>query len=272
MKISDIMTPHPVSISDLASVDVAMRTMDTHRIRHLPVVDRSKLVGVVSDHDLLQATGWLPARVRDVFDPESRRKLVRDVMQRPPITTSSKVGVLSACLDLLGRRIGCLPVVDDGELVGVLSEMDVLGLYVRTIGGEPEDQPVGVRMTPNPVTLGEAATLAHAAELMLSIGARHLPVVAAGRLVGLLSDRDLYRATGSNRDPEGRVDEVMTRDVVAIVPDDPLSRAAELMVRHRVSAIPVVENELLEGLITLSDLLDHCLVTLRDPAPIRRGS
>lgn len=268
MKVKEIMTAKPVCVTADSALDEAVTLMDDHRIRHLPVLEGERLVGIVSDRDLLQATGWLPARVRDIFDPASREKHVRDVMTSPAVTIGGETAVLSACLDLLGRSIGCLPVVEDGALVGMVSEMDVLGLFVRRCGGGPADLPVGDRMTTGLAEVTEGTTLERAANLMLSLGVRHAPVVEKGHLVGLVSDRDLHRAAGAGRSKETTVDEIMTRDVVTVSSDVRLSRVAELMVKNRVSAVPVVDDERLEGMLTLSDILDHCLLTLRDPERI----
>ena len=270
MNASEIMTSKPVCISVDATVDDAVARMDENRIRHLPVLDGERLVGVLSDRDLLVATGWLPARVRDAFAPETRDRLVGDIVSVPAVTVAPHTHVLSVCLDLLGRRIGCLPVVKDGRLVGVVSEMDIVRLFLSRCGGGTDDPVVGEKMVTGLATVSEDTTLEHAGELMLSIGVRHAPVVGQGRLIGLISDRDIHRAAGSGRDPKARVEEVMTREVVTLKSDERLSRAAELLLRHRVSALPVVDDEFLVGMITLTDLLDHCLVTLRDPEGIAR--
>jgi acetoin utilization protein AcuB len=265
MKVREIMTPSPVCVEKDVSVDEAVRTMEENRIRHLPVLDKEGLVGVVSDRDLLQATGWLPARVRDVFDPKSRELRVSDVVQTPAVTVGTDVGVVSACLDMIGRSIGCLPVVDGEELVGVISEMDVLAFFVRECGGTPLDIELGKTMATGVATISEEATLEQAAELMLSMGVRHLPVVDRERLIGMLSDRDVHRAAGSGRSGDALVDEIMARDVSSLPSSERLSRAAETMIRHRFSAIPVVDDDRLEGLVTITDVLDHCLTALRDP-------
>ena len=61
MRVSSIMTVEPVTIAPSATPDEAVRLMDEHGVRHLPVLEGGKLLSVVSDRDLLEATGWLPS-------------------------------------------------------------------------------------------------------------------------------------------------------------------------------------------------------------------
>ncbi len=100
---------------------------------------------------------------------------------------------------------------------------------------------------------------------------RHLPVVnRKGEIVGIISDRDLYKALGPKENSnviEGRGDHtalhvvshkvrhVMHRHVYTIGPNDKLSEAAAILVKHRISALPVVKNNKLVGIITATDLL-----------------
>jgi len=99
-----------------------------------------------------------------------------------------------------------------------------------------------------------------------------LPVVVKGALVGIITDRDLRDAFPSVfeapefipdmprkplRDPdEIRVEEVMTRNVITLGPDDALAGAASLMRRERIGAVPIVEGDMLVGILTRSDVLD----------------
>ena len=94
-------------------------------------------------------------------------------------------------------------------------------------------------------------------------------VLSAGRLVGIVSDRDLRRARGSRDikgDPFARARE---RRTITISPAEPLSAAARRMIEHSISALPVVEAGRLVGLLTATDLVDHCMATLWEPESFR---
>ena len=121
-------------------------------------------------------------------------------------------------------------------------------------------------MTREVVTLRASDTLAEALEVRHSVDIRHLPVVEEGRLVGLVSDRDLRRALGKRLDEKTTsVEEFMTGGVRTLCPTDTLSEAASSMVEHKISALPIVgpTGGALVGILTSTDLLDHCMNTLR---------
>jgi len=114
------------------------------------------------------------------------------------------------------------------------------------------------------ITIGPQATLREAHQLMWERGIRHLPVVDEGRLVGIITDRDIRLATSVLRpNPlscDARVYEVMKRPVLTADPLDPVEDAARLMREEKVGCLPVVEGKDLVGIITGIDLLDALIV------------
>jgi CBS domain-containing protein len=87
------------------------------------------------------------------------------------------------------NRVGAVAVLDDGQLVGILSERDLLRALAD--GLNPRVTPVSASMTPDPRTIGPDDLASEAAELMIERGVRHLPVVKDGRVLGVISARDL---------------------------------------------------------------------------------
>jgi acetoin utilization protein AcuB len=110
-------------------------------------------------------------------------------------------------------------------------------------------------MTPNPRTIGEHDRLERARELMDAGGFRHLPVVdAAGRFVGIVTDRDVREHFGHLRDT--RVTAAAVDRPATIAPDDPIEAAAAVLLRRKIGGLPVVEgDERLVGMITETDVL-----------------
>lgn len=92
---------------------------------------------------------------------------------------------------------------------------------------------------------------------------RHLPVVDDGRLVGVVTDRDLRLATSRLHphpfDPADRLEAVMTSEVLTAAPRDPVEEAARVMRAHKIGCLPVVEGETVVGIVTGTDLLDALL-------------
>jgi acetoin utilization protein AcuB len=118
-------------------------------------------------------------------------------------------------------------------------------------------------MTREIVTLSPDETAATALALCRERRIRHLPVLSAGRLVGIVSDRDLRSSTPALGDPpraaalqQVLVEEVMAHEVVTALSDDPVEQAANTMRERRIGCLPVLEGDELVGIITASDMMD----------------
>ena len=121
---------------------------------------------------------------------------------------------------------------------------------------KPNEMTVSDLMTTNLLTVNVNETIGEAhAEMEVGL-VRHLPVIdERGRLVGVLSDRDLLGIAAS-RKPR-RVADVMTRHVVTTQPDAPAAVAASMMLDHRIGSVLVVdEQETLVGMVTQTDYLE----------------
>lgn len=150
MLVRDIMTSPAVSIPPDMTLKDAHRILRDRGIRHLPVLDEGRLIGVVSDRDLRLATSALAG---SRFSTES---LVSEVMTRDPATTEVSDPIEDAAFRMRTRKIGCLPVVDDGRLVGIITGMDLLDAILRMTGVDKPSGRLEVRMPDQP---GELARL-----------------------------------------------------------------------------------------------------------------
>lgn len=246
MQLSELMSVDAITIpSDLAPA-AALARMDERDVRHLLVVDGDTLVGVVSDRDLLARPDGTVRRVMNAWP----------VTLRPDQSTATLSG------ETVRRADGCFPIVSEGALVGVVTELDLLRDFVRACGESPApgelDPPVAELMTRRVVAVEASDRLADAAAVLATIAARHTPVLGDGRLVGILSDRDLRRARGRGLDEGTAVRAVMTRDVSVVRSAEPVSAAANAMVASRIGALPIVDDELI-GILSSSDVLAHWL-------------
>ena len=123
-------------------------------------------------------------------------------------------------------------------------------------------------MSRNLMTLSPEASVAEALALCREKRIRHIPILEEGRLVGIVSDRDLRDASPALGDPERtkalqkiRVGEVMTQEVTTIDPQDFIENAAQEMYELKIESLPVVVGEELLGIVTSSDMM-RALVTL----------
>lgn len=153
MLVRDIMRSPAVAIAPATTLEDAYATMREKRIRHLPVVEGDALVGVVTDRDLRLATSRLAERP---FAPGSR---VSDVMRGKPLTTTPGDAVEDAARTMRERKIGCLPVMEEGRLVGIVTGLDLLDALMRMTGVDKPTGRLEVRLADHP---GELARLASA--------------------------------------------------------------------------------------------------------------
>lgn len=139
-RVRDIMETKLVTISASERLSMVEDIMRLGRVRHMPVVQAGKLVGVVSERDLLRASLSVLSEHRDA---ERRMFLhvveISRVMSAPPIVITPDATIREAALLMADRKIGCLPVVDGDRLIGMITETDVLR-WVAGVPVEPSSQ------------------------------------------------------------------------------------------------------------------------------------
>jgi CBS domain-containing protein len=123
-----------------------------------------------------------------------RRKIIPDVVSEQELTLlNERVSVLEAVELMAQRRIGAVMIASNSRLTGIFTERDLL-MRVVAPGLDPARVTLGEAMTRNPDTLAPDDEVHNALDLMSRRGYRHLPVVDDGRVVGMVSVRDLYAA------------------------------------------------------------------------------
>jgi CBS domain-containing membrane protein len=134
LKVRDVMTADPTTLKRNDKLTLADDIMRLGRVRHLPVVDDDDqtVVGIVTQRDLFrdalaQALGYGRHAQRKLLDTLS----VKDVMATEVVTASPEASLVEAAKILTERKIGCLPVVENGKLVGILTEGDFVALVAR---------------------------------------------------------------------------------------------------------------------------------------------
>jgi CBS domain-containing membrane protein len=135
MPVRELMSTDLVTLTEDETLAHAQRCMARGRIRHLPVIRGSKLVGLLTHRDLLAASFSIFAEV----DHNEQRRIfvtvpVVEAMHRDVVSVAPDLSVKEAARILLKNKYGCLPVVEDnGDLVGILTEADFLQLTVRLL-------------------------------------------------------------------------------------------------------------------------------------------
>lgn len=136
MLVKHWMTPNPIAIEADTPFLEARLILKEKGIRHLPVLDGGTLIGVITDRDLKEASPS-GATTLDFYELNYLllKMKVRDLIKREPITVKPTNSVEKAALLMHDHKIGCLPVVDDqGTLVGLITQTDLLGVMVEVLG------------------------------------------------------------------------------------------------------------------------------------------
>ncbi len=135
MRIRDVMTKNPITVESETLVMDAQKIMKENNIRRLPVVDKGKLVGIVTQHDLLEASPS-PATSLSIHELNYllAKMKVKEVMKKNPITLTPDTPFEEALRLGQDRKIGSFPVMDGGKLVGIITESDTVRFLTRALG------------------------------------------------------------------------------------------------------------------------------------------
>ena len=157
MLVQDVMQTKLHTVTPATTLPEALRLTSQRGVRHLPVLDGDRLVGILSDRDLKRAMAS-PATSLEVHELNYLldRLRVEEIMTRTVITISRLAPIEEAAWLMVQEKIGALPVTDDGRLIGLVTETDVLRLFVRAMGaGEPSTR-IDVVLDTRPHALAEA--------------------------------------------------------------------------------------------------------------------
>lgn len=269
MKAQDMMHPNVITAAPDTSLAQARRLMRDNRIRHLPVVSGLRLVGLVTDRDLRNAS---PSQATTLSKGEINYQMdttpIETCMTRDLVTLRPEDDMVEGAKRLLQGPFGCLPVVERGQLVGIVSEIDLLRGFVAAAAPAGDLMLVKDYMRPAPHTIMSDDLVSIAYERMQEAHIRHLPVLSDGlKLVGILTDRDVRRA-GASTEPHLATHEltyllekmtvatIMTTQVHTVRRDMAVADAGQLFLDHKFGCLPVVrEDDTVEGIITVTDLL-----------------
>jgi len=145
MKIKDVMTKNPITVDSETLVIDAQKIMRENNIRRLPVVDKGTLVGIVTQHDLLQASPS-PATSLSIHELNYllARMKVKEVMKKNPFTFDPDTPFEEALRIGQDKKIGSFPVMDKGKLVGIITESDAVRFVTRALGLREEGSRVTI--------------------------------------------------------------------------------------------------------------------------------
>ena len=265
MKLKHIMKRSPQTIGPKDKLTRARDLMAWGGFRHLPVVSDGLLVGLITARDITAHQ----ARSGESL-ASSPGDLVDQAMERDVETAHPEDLTVQAAGRMATQKIGCLPIMEDGQLIGLVTTTDLLAAQVSESIREHAQTAFSVAdfMTRDPVVALPDDLLLDAAARMQRQRIRHLPVVDANqRVIGMLSDQDVRTAIGDpsrvfERDLASspvsslHVRDAMTRPAITTTTDRSGTDLARDFVRLSATAMPVVDSDdKLLGIVSYIDVL-----------------
>jgi len=255
LKAKDVMSREPVVAAPEDSLSEVLGKMKRHGVHEVPVVERKKLVGIVSYNTLTKRRS-LPMSTK-----------VERIMVAPPrIGETDSVPEVAEMMMSTGSR--GIPVTSKRKLLGFISRIDL----IESVRGMKMLSEVDVSsvMSHSPQCVLETHTLHDARALMKDLDERSVPVCeSSGHLIGVVGIRDLADYFARERESETRgevvgekealeieVGSLMRTPPITVPPDARLSEAVDLMIEKDVSSILVVENREPVGIVTQVDIIE----------------
>lgn len=161
MLVKDRMTPSPITIKPDSTHKRASDLMREHNVHHLPVVDKDgQLVGIVVYQDLIAAQPSA-ATTLSIYEIHSllSKLQVQQIMSSPVFTTTTDCPLEDAARLMLDQDIGCLPVMENNQLVGIITETDIFQALVMLLGGGEEGARFTLQLPDKPGVLAKIAQI-----------------------------------------------------------------------------------------------------------------
>jgi acetoin utilization protein AcuB len=161
MIVEEVMQTSVTTVTPKTLLPEARRLLRRRGVRHLPVVQDDALVGIVSDRDLKRATAPETSSATHEVSPLRDASTVDAIMTRAVITVGRMFPIEEAASLMVKEKVSALPVTEGGRLIGIVTETDILELFVKAMGAEEPSSRIDVRLSGNALGL---ADVVHAVE------------------------------------------------------------------------------------------------------------
>jgi CBS domain-containing protein len=130
--VRDLMTRNPTTLDRNETLDLAESIMNLGRIRHMPVVDDGRVVGIVSQRDMFRSALITSLGFgRKTTSALIKTIKIKEIMTEKVVTISPDASIKEAARQMMEKKIGCLPVLEGDRLVGIVTETDMLQYVVE---------------------------------------------------------------------------------------------------------------------------------------------
>ena len=258
MQIKNLMSEDLITIDKDQNLSDALKLLRKHNVSRLPVINNKELVGIISERDIADKLGSSKYESMPASRFHISSVMVKEVFTVPQTMQLDEVAKL-----MLEKGIGSVPVMDDDKMVGIVSKADFVTLAVGIAFDKITVKEV---MTKDLVEVSPTERLVHARRLMKDSHVGRLPVIDEGKLVGIVTSKDLMRAFIDFRKkvPEkyqkSQIKDVLVEDIMSSSPvftskDATISEVAKIMMDTGYNGLPVVEDDEVVGIITQTDIL-----------------
>ena len=267
MKVEQIMARPVKTIDKDQPVSTALEMMDKHAISALPVTEEDRLIGLITELDIVDRLG--SARAGTIAPGNIH---VSSVMEWAPTTVPPTTDVVDAARLLVQRRERAVVVTEADKIVGILTNTHFVKLCRTVDNLKVKDlnleKPVSVHLTDRVV---------HARQLLLAEGLPGLPVLdEEGRIIGLVTKKRLAIALAafrretpakyqSQRLRDFLVENILTRTELTATRNMVVEEAAELLLREHQHLLPVIEKGLMQNILIRRSLVDLVANRFRSP-------
>ena len=157
MIVEEIMNPEPYTLAPTNTVREALQKMREKKVRHLPVVDEENhVLGVLTERDIKEA---LPSSLQEEPNSPVFEAKVEEVMIKNPLVGHPLDFVEEVALTFYESKVGCLPIVSGGQLVGIVTTTDLLYTYIELTGATEPGSKIEIRVNDTPGVLFEVTKI-----------------------------------------------------------------------------------------------------------------
>lgn len=274
MRAIDVMSSPVYVISPTDNVAYARNLMLRHHISRLLIMDNEELRGIITKKDI----GY---RLRQTEPLWRRRPIdripVSILMTEDPVTVAPDTSIHDTATKMLERDISGLPVTEDGDVIGIITKLDIMrSAHVRGLSARVDD------IMEEAVTVSRYHSLDHVIDTIKSGDDKLIVVNANGSLAGIITESNLafyeYLDERMNlpskdvthlrrEEPAGQkrfryvvevsavAEDIMSRPVITILPDASLHDAVGLMLKNQINSLVVVEEGDIHGLLKRDDII-----------------
>lgn len=154
MRIEEVMQRQIHTLLPSHTITDALQLLRNHKIRHIPIVDNNKLLGIVTDRDLKEA---IPSPLAEMKDTDINLTPLERIMTTDVIVGHPLDFMEDAALLFHTYQIGCLPIISGKRLVGILTKTDLLKKYIEMTGADQPSSQIELRVVHKPGVLFEVA-------------------------------------------------------------------------------------------------------------------